>query len=72
MSVSETIDKFISEHSSNTGDPLRDTRDALNVALVKLEMCELQLKRKNIEANAEYDERGLSEADYYTGITREG
>lgn len=40
MTVSAQINKFIRETSSNTGDPLRDTRDALNVAMARMEVME--------------------------------
>lgn len=35
--ITGQINRFIKEHSGNTGDPLRDTRDALNIALDRLE-----------------------------------
>ena len=40
-SISKQIDDFIVENSSNTGDPLTDTRDALNIALAKIQALEL-------------------------------
>lgn len=57
MSVTEEINKFISEHSSNTGDPLRDTRDALNAALARLDTVKTEFSEflDSVEA------RGLHE-----------
>lgn len=38
------IDKFIEENSSNTGEKLCDTRDALNVCIARLKLAQQNLE----------------------------